>query len=82
MKTDNVIPLEESPERAVLMEELCHRYGKPSSGARNVTQQARFLWKQYAYRTVVGGVKVIKRGLDINLLFLTVPAVLFGRGAY
>ena len=69
----------ETPERAVLMEELFKRYGRGTRGARGKAQQLRLLWKQYAYQCVVGGAKVLKRAMDIvaSLILLVVLSPLF-----
>jgi len=69
-----------TPERAALMEELYRRYGRGSRGAAGRAQQFRFLWKQLAYRGVVGGAKGLKRAMDVaaslTLLLLLSPLLL------
>lgn len=47
-------------ERQTVLQDLERRYGHGTGGAR-----LRLFWKRFAWTLVVGGAKVIKRGLDI-----------------
>ena len=47
--------------RIEMVEELYRRYGDPQL---NRQRRWRFLWKRYAWMFVIGGARLLKRGLD------------------
>ncbi len=49
--------------RIEMVEELYRRYGDPQL---NRQRRWRFLWKRYAWMFVIGGARLLKRGLDVT----------------
>src|SRR5262249_53069832 len=65
--------------RILLMEELYQRYACGQSGPGGLWRRFRFWRKKYAWLIIVGGARVVKRGIDIvtALLALIVLSPLF-----
>jgi len=46
-----------------MVEELYRRYGDPQMDRQ---RRLRFLWKRYAWVAVIGGARLLKRGIDVS----------------
>jgi len=49
--------------RLEMVEELYRRYGDPQMDRQ---RRLRFLWKRYAWVAVIGGARLLKRGIDVS----------------
>ena len=49
--------------RVEMVEELYRRYGDPHMDRQ---RRLRFLWKRYAWVAVIGGARLLKRGIDVT----------------
>ncbi len=49
--------------RLEMVEELYRRYGDPQMDRQ---RRVRFLWKRYAWVTVIGGARLLKRAVDVS----------------
>lgn len=56
--------------RVELIEELYDRFGSGQAGAGGLMKRLHFLHKKYAWITVIGGAKVLKRTIDICVALL------------